>query len=149
MNAQTAGSIASYRIVSAGRDRRFGTRDDRATALRLAAYDAAARTVTLWPTRAASLSQPLRLIIAETAGLADEAGNRLDGNRDGRPGGDYTASITRRGATPLLIPAATASAAAVDRALELVGWLPELAPQSGLWPQNRAKARGFGSLWRS
>jgi hypothetical protein len=120
MNGPLAGSLASYRIVSAGRDRRFGTKDDKPKRLRAAVYDPATRTVTIRPAGQLALGQPLRLVINDSAGVTDEAGNRLDGNRDGRPGGDYAATLSKRGVAPLGSPLREASSRAVDRALEQV-----------------------------
>jgi hypothetical protein len=64
--------------------------------LRSAAYDPAARRVTIRPAGRIALNQPLRLIIADGAGLRDLAGNRLDGNHDGTAGGDYFGPFGKR-----------------------------------------------------
>ncbi len=81
-------SLGSYRLVSAGRDRRFGTRDDRTLALRSATYDPASMAVTLTPKGRTALRQPSRLVAGGSA-LVDMALNALDGDGDGRPGGDF------------------------------------------------------------
>lgn len=86
LDPAVATNPAAYRLVSAGRDRRFGTRDDVAVALRPPAYDPATGRVTLTPLRRLASNQPVRLTIAGGA-IADGAGNALDGDADGRPGG--------------------------------------------------------------
>ena len=65
--------------------------------IRSATYDPAARAVTLRPARLLSLNQVFRLVVngTSTVGLADLAGNALDGDGDGRPGGDFTGRIDR------------------------------------------------------
>jgi hypothetical protein len=90
-------SLGAYRLVSAARDRRFGTRDDRVLALRSVAYDPTSRAVTLVTKGKVALNQPLQLVVRGSAGLVDLALNDLDGDRDGRPGGDY---IGRFGTRP-------------------------------------------------
>lgn len=81
-------NLANYRLVGPG---------GRVVALRSATYDATARTVTLAPRRLLPLRRAFRLTVngSTAAGLIDLAGNLLDGDRDGRPGGDFRISITR------------------------------------------------------
>ncbi len=80
-----AASPGSYRLTSAGRDRRFGTRDDRTLALRSAAYDPASMTATLTPKGRTALNQPMQLVVRDAA-LVDMALIALDGDGDGRFG---------------------------------------------------------------
>jgi hypothetical protein len=65
--------------------------------IRSATYNAGARTVTLRPTRLLNLHHAFKVVVNGTTGsvLADVAGNALDGDGDGRPGGDFTGRITR------------------------------------------------------
>ncbi|MFO0888264.1 MAG: SdrD B-like domain-containing protein [Isosphaeraceae bacterium] len=85
-----AGSLGSYRLISAGRDRRFGTRDDKTLALGSAAYREATRTVTIEPRKKVAMNQPLQFVANGSGALVDLALNALDGDHDGRPGGDFT-----------------------------------------------------------
>lgn len=96
MPSDLADLLPTYRVVSAGRDRRFGTRDDVVIRLRPAAFDPATGLLTLTPRRPLPTRQPYQLTIPDT-GFADTSGNRLDGDADGRPGGD---AVVRFGATP-------------------------------------------------
>jgi hypothetical protein len=46
LDPATVNNMANYRLASAGRDKKFGTKDDKATKLKLAQYHSLARTVT-------------------------------------------------------------------------------------------------------
>jgi hypothetical protein len=105
-----AGRLANYRLVAPGRDQAFGTRDDRAIRLRSVVVGPDARTVTLTPgPRLGLRGRRFLLAIDGTApdGLTDAAGNPLDGDRDGRPGGDFATTFGAERfvpASPLRIP---------------------------------------------
>jgi hypothetical protein len=90
---------AAFTLTAAGADGRLGTRDDFRIRLRSAVYETAARAVVL------TAAQPLRrrtrhrLVVNGTSlrvGIADLAGNRLDGDRDGRAGGDAVRDFSVR-----------------------------------------------------
>ena len=98
LNPSSTKAKANYRLAAAGRDRRFGTRDDVKVRFRSVAYNSAARTVTMTPAGRLVLNKKFQLRL-NAAGLIDLYGRPLDGNGDGRPGGDFVALITRRGAT--------------------------------------------------
>ncbi|MDG3005035.1 FG-GAP-like repeat-containing protein [Paludisphaera mucosa] len=92
MNPQSASSLANYVLTTAGRDGRFGTRDDVTVALASAVYDATARTVTLSPVaRTLPLCRPYRLTIigTPTQGLSSTAGTYLGGQGVASPGTNY------------------------------------------------------------
>jgi uncharacterized repeat protein (TIGR01451 family) len=87
--ATGAASLANYQLVTAGRDGRFGSRDDRAIALASASHEATTNTVTLTTRRPLPLGRPYQLRVSGgPGGLTDLAGNPLDGDGDGLPGGD-------------------------------------------------------------
>ena len=67
-SAAVVQSLGNYRLVSAGRDRRFGTRDDRNVPFGPLAYNAASRSVTLTPRMPLPARMPMRLTIAGLAG---------------------------------------------------------------------------------
>ncbi len=90
MDPKGVKSLNSYRLITAGRDMKFGTKDDQALALGKVGYDQAKRLATLTTRKSTALNQPLQLVIRGSA-LSDVAGNFLDGDKDGRPGGDYVA----------------------------------------------------------
>lgn len=97
LNPASAQNPSNYTLTAAGRDRRFGTRDDVRVRIGSASYNAATNSVTLTPRGRfqANLAYQLRVV---GSGLTDAAGRPLDGNRDGTPGGDALANL--RGATP-------------------------------------------------
>jgi acrosin len=91
-----ARDLRNYRLVALGPDHRFGTRDDRVVRLRSALYNSSYRSVTLIPRRRLPRALPLELTAdgPGAPGLPDEAGNLLDGDNDGHPGGPYAALIS-------------------------------------------------------
>jgi uncharacterized membrane protein len=84
---------ASYRLVARGRDRRFGTADDRVFRIVGASYDHATQSVTLRPSRRLPLGGTFRLTVG---GVTDHNGNILDGDGDGQAGGTYTTRLNRQ-----------------------------------------------------
>jgi hypothetical protein len=78
LNSAAAGNLGNYHLVSAGKDKKFGTKDDKPVALAQATYNAAANTVTLTTTKPLVLSPPLQLTIVA-------------------PSGDVTASLSKQG----------------------------------------------------
>jgi hypothetical protein len=67
VNPATAQSLANYSLVAPGRDRKFGSRDDKFMRLASATYNPAAHTVTILPRKPLVLNPPLQLRIAEAA----------------------------------------------------------------------------------
>jgi hypothetical protein len=63
-----------------------------------AVYDAASNTVRLVTCKPLVLNPPLKLVI-NAAGLLDTLGRPLDGDHDGQPGGNFTATLTTKGMT--------------------------------------------------
>ncbi len=88
-------NIKNYLITDSG-----GTR----VAVRSAVYNAAAHTVTLHTARRISIHHPYKLVIRGTGpdGLSDGANRLLDGQGTGRPGSDYSTTLTWRN---LILPA--------------------------------------------
>jgi hypothetical protein len=91
LNTSTATRTANYQVVAPGRDGRFGTQDDKVIAIAPAVYNPATNTVTLSPNRRLNLHGRYELIVngSTSTGVANVFGNLLDGNGDGRPGGNY------------------------------------------------------------
>jgi hypothetical protein len=82
--------------------------------IRSVSYDPAARAVTIRPARLLNLNRVFQLVVngTSTVGLTDLAGNALDGDADGRPGGDFTGRIDR--ASLAEVPSDTARLALVS-----------------------------------
>jgi hypothetical protein len=89
----TAGDVKNFSLLGSGKDKRLGTRDDKAIAIRSAVYDAALDTITLTPKKAIAMNQLVQLGVKSS--VRDLAGNALDGDRDGRSGGDMSAIVGR------------------------------------------------------
>ena len=92
-----AKNLANYRLVGPGRDGRLGTRDDRVIRLRDATYDPVMRSVKLRPKVRLPLRERFRLTVLDTKtpGMVNRSGTRLDGDRDGSPGGMAVLPIRR------------------------------------------------------
>ncbi len=138
-----AGNLDAFTLLAAGRDGRFGTADDRRLALRSLGYDAATRRVTLRPERPLPLRQSYMIIVdAGNHGLRDLAGNALDGDRDGSPGGD---AVIRFGDEALRIPTPAGlqplpryrKPAALHRPVRANGALPSKSPAKASFGSNR------------
>ena len=86
---------SNYMMISAGKDRRFGTRDDRTSRFRSATYDPSTRTVTLVPARRITPRSPRRLVIASAGpqGLVDRFGRPPLGGS----GGEITVAVVPAG----------------------------------------------------
>ena len=93
MNPALAANFANYVIVAEGR------RGRREIPIDSAIYDPSSRSVKLFPSRRLDLSRRFRLMIRASSptGVADTSGKLLDGDRDGRAGGDFSARIRRFG----------------------------------------------------
>jgi hypothetical protein len=96
IDAAGAGRATNYRVVAAGRDKKFGTKDDVATKLKSVVYDRARHLVTLSLRGRVVLTKTLRLTL-RAAGLTDVDGRPLDGDGDGVPGRDFAVLLTKRG----------------------------------------------------
>jgi hypothetical protein len=95
-----AAQVSNYRIVTAGRDGRFGTSDDVSSVPASATYDPAAATIALGPGNRLPLNQLFEIVVTSpaspaAAGVTDVAGNALDGDRNAIQGGNYTALLAR------------------------------------------------------
>jgi hypothetical protein len=100
LDRSSATNPNNYRLVSPGRDRKFGTRDDMAIRL-TPSYDAATHTVTLTTRAEVRLNPALRLTVlgSSPGNVSSPTGQLLDGNDDGQPGGNYVATVSKGGIT--------------------------------------------------
>jgi hypothetical protein len=92
VNAGTAVNVANYELEVVQRSRHH---PKKLVALAQATYDSAKHTVTLRPRQALASNESYHLRIV-AGGLLDSQGSSLDGNRDGRPGGDFGATLRKR-----------------------------------------------------
>jgi hypothetical protein len=92
LDAASAKNKADYWLVLPGRDRVFGTRDDRRVRFRTAAYLVGANTVRLVPSLRLTTRQAFEVVAVGSGSkgmVRDTYGRPIDGNRDGQPGGDF------------------------------------------------------------
>jgi uncharacterized repeat protein (TIGR01451 family) len=97
--ASLGANKALYRVVIPGRDRRFGTRDDRAQRIRTATVDASGTVVTIQFATKLNRRQQFQLTVS--GGLTDTLGRALDGDRNGQPGGDAVVALVPNGTARL------------------------------------------------
>jgi RHS repeat-associated protein len=102
-----AGNLAGYHLVALGKAKKGGKPSGKPVGLTSAVYDPVLHTVTLTP-RGSVAKKSLQLTINATAAL-DAQGEPIDGDRDGRSGGDFQATFGTAGVHPSRI-----SPAAVD-----------------------------------
>jgi CSLREA domain-containing protein len=95
LNSATAQSITSYTLATVPKNKK---QKSVAVALSSAAYSASAFTVTLLTRKTLALNPPLALTV-KAASLMDALGRKLDGNHSGQPGANFTAVLSKAGAT--------------------------------------------------
>ncbi len=101
IDASIASDLSHYRLGTAGRDRKFNTKDDRLVTFASATYDPATNTVRLVPKKRLVATSGLQFRVT---GLKDRLGNLVDGNMDGTAGGDYVANLTKKGLATVYTP---------------------------------------------
>jgi hypothetical protein len=91
-----AASLADYKLISAGKDKKFGTRDDKTVALKSVAYDGSNAKVKLTTKKAVVNSiGPVKLSVS-AATIADSYGRAVDADGDGKAGGSFVVMLAKR-----------------------------------------------------
>jgi hypothetical protein len=119
VNAGDATSLAAYRLATAGKNGSFTAKNSRAIKLKSVVYNPANDSVTLTAKQAFALTKPVQLQVHGGL-LHDNWGRLIDGNHDGRPGGNAVAVLKRTGVTisAMARAAGPLDAAAVDAVLK-------------------------------
>lgn len=94
VDPSSTGPFADIALLSAGKDRKFGTRDDVATRFRSTKYDPASRTMTLSPRTPLGPSGTFRIRLN---GVADRLGRAIDSDGDGVAGGSFVTIAAKSG----------------------------------------------------
>jgi hypothetical protein len=106
VDARHANNLRNYRLAAPGMGKSSKTYN-KLIPFKSAVYDKTAHRVTLLLNGSLALNPRPQLRIT-AAGILDAAGRPLDGNRDGRAGGDYVALLTKAGAKPHVVTGAQA-----------------------------------------
>ncbi len=143
LDKSRAQGVAKFGLALSGRDRKFGTRDDRRVSLRSARYRTQVlsdslgtrSTVTLTSVAPFRLSQPLQVRVngQPPRGLRDTSGRWLDGDRNGLPGGNF---VTVLGGVGGLLASAHASSVPMEP-----GAVDALPATGATGPRGRARRR--------
>jgi hypothetical protein len=98
LDAGSAQNSADFRLAAVKKIRKRGHTVTVLKPVRIGrlTYNANAQTVTLVPAGRVRLNQTYQLAIT---GVSDAEGRPLDGNRDGKPGGNFVALLSRSGVT--------------------------------------------------
>ena len=124
VNAGEAGSLATYRLATAGKNGSFTAKNAQVIKLKSTVYNPASDSVTLTPKKAFALTKPVQLVVhgEPPSGLQDSLGRLIDGGKNA------TALLGRRGVTITAVrytntnePQFLLESAAVDAVLEREG----------------------------
>jgi len=97
VSAPGAASRATYRLFTAGKDKTFGTKDDKTIAIKTVAFSPSTRGVSLGIKK--KLPTGTIKLTVRASSILDAIGREVDGNRDGQPGGDFAAILGKRSLT--------------------------------------------------
>ena len=121
VGAAGADALAAYHLTTAGKRGSFTAKSAKSIKLKSAVYSEISASVTLTPKKPFALSTPVQLLVSglPPSGLTDDLGRLIDGNRDGQPGGDAMAILSKRGVSIVVSrqqgPLVRLSVAAADR----------------------------------
>jgi hypothetical protein len=97
VNSAEAADTATYQLIKQGKHRSFVATRATTITIKSASYDPTDNQVTLIPKKPFALSKPVEVLVEgePPSGLQDAEGRLIDGNRDGQPGGDATAILSK------------------------------------------------------
>ncbi len=140
----SARSPANYELLYAGADDAFGTVDDSRIAIN-PGYSFPETNLTLQLTAGVLQEGNYRLRLSGTLGIFDTAGNLLDGDANGVPGGDYvrTFTIDRSGNLP---PTATDAVASTNEGSAVLITLAGTDPNGDVFSFSLVSDPLYGTL---
>jgi MBG domain (YGX type) len=95
LDAADAENVSAYTLATVAKSRK---QKSKPVALSSATYNTSALTVTLLTRKTLVLNPPLDLTV-QAASLLDAEGRELDGNNSGQPGANFTAVLSKAGAS--------------------------------------------------
>jgi hypothetical protein len=113
LNSAAAQNVNAYTLATVAKNKK---QKSKPVALSSATYKASALTVTLLTRKKLALNPPLDLTV-HASNVLDALGRELDGNNSGQPGANYTAVLSKAGATVTSARIGGLSSHAVDAVL--------------------------------
>jgi subtilisin-like proprotein convertase family protein len=133
VNGAEALNTGIYQLIMAGKHGSFTARNARSIRIGSASFAAASNTVALFPRKPFVLHKPVELVVngAPPMGLQDGHGRLIDGDRNGQPGGNAVAVLSRGGVSMTATAAGPGgvNALTVDALLELNALAAVTAPR--------------------
>ncbi len=98
VNSRKADALSTYRLTTADKKGSFAAKDAKVIALKSAVYSGRTDSVALVPRKPFGLTKPVQLRVygLGPSGLTDTFGRLIDGNHDGRAGGDAVAVLSQK-----------------------------------------------------
>ncbi len=145
VNSAEAVNTATYQLIKQGKHRSFVATRATIITIKSASYDPTDNQVTLIPKKPFALGKPVEVLISgePPSGLQDADGRLIDGNRDGQPGGNATAILSKGGASLVAMATAAPSLAVADAVDDLVAQSAAdgLVHSQAAWLSPHEKAR--------
>jgi cyclophilin family peptidyl-prolyl cis-trans isomerase len=110
-----ATNTATYHLIERGKKGQFVATKATTIAIKSASYNGSDDTVELIPRKPFALSKPVEVVVdgEPPSGLHDTLGRLIDGTRDGQPGGNATAILSKHSVT-MAVSSPTAAIATTD-----------------------------------
>jgi hypothetical protein len=140
LNAAEAQDLGIYHLTLAGKRGSFTARNARNIKLKGAVYGASSHTVELFVRKPFPRAKKVQLLVNGTppSGLQDGLGRLIDGDRNGQPGGNAVAVLSRGGVSMTALAVGPTGAANGGVIAATVDALMELNALAGAVPSQRA-----------
>jgi plastocyanin len=101
VDSTEAQSRIIYQLFLSGKNKVFVAKKAKHIAVKAASYSPATNTIVITPKKPFALAKPVQLLISggPPVGLQDSLGRFIDGDRNGQPGGNEVAVISKTGVT--------------------------------------------------
>ena len=93
VDAVSSQKLSAYKLVTAGKDKKFGTKDDVVVKLKSVKLQSDGKTILLTPSASLSKTTTYQLSVLDT--VLDTYGRPMDGDNDGQFGGPAVTNITK------------------------------------------------------